>query len=1059
MNDRKDIMNEHSTAEESVKPGFLGGAGGGEKPAGLVTDDKKKASNNEAANELDDVENSASQGGFYKGGGGLNNARENEERAGGLYLGRGETPERGENKKQKKGKDGLLKKKGPIAAILLMLFGVGGLMSGSQAFLPFSLVEQYREGFNSMQVSASVRSDNFFRMQMGAGKYKNPIKTKLFSMDTFKISGKQRDRLAKQGITVEDDYNNTGIRVLKYDDGSGEMKIVAASEAGVKALKAEGIEADTFKNLYATDPDFFNGYNKGSMTWRGSIANWFNSVTAKFLSSNKITRNLFAGYIDKVNAANTGNAKIDAENRKAIALEMMAEKAGVIEDGGITKAEPKSQEDENGNPTEPDPSDKEKPSDVFKKADVDTDGDKALDLQVDKAKKTSISRMKSISEVEAKLDEIGKKLDSGKAGGTINKVVNFSCLAMNFLGQVGLLVAASEGLQIINLTSGYFEAVDKTKDGRGDDSPINELTEALVAKKKNTNVVLTGSGESIADNADDNIASGADGGYIKTLTTKSATTEKNAIQSSGIAGIYGDERIDLNDPSVKSFNFMGSIGGILGGIGAGMSAFKGCSYAKIAANVISAGSDAAETVACVVGVIGAFFTAGASLTACAPFLTDLGMGILMSVSISMLISAIIKTVLPMVSNMLTRDLITDIGGEDLGNALTSGANMYLGTTHRANGGSLANRQKYTEFAVAQKQVMAEYAKAERLARSPFDITSKYTFMGSILNQFMTFARADSNLMGTLSASSSVVSSSVVSLLPSAVALEVEGDFPYTDEEWERNCPYLASIGAVGDAYCNPYAVTDMSTMGNNPADVINHLNDEFLDGTEQDENVKIREDSDLANYILYCDNRNSSFGIADQNVVSRVQDFADVRTDNDEFNNVANSAIGAIPAVGDIIDVVNNSKVLTYTGYISGESCVAGNDVQNLNAPNWEKAKYYQRFIEDQSLAETMGLVDKSAVAVFLDEYYEKNPLDNSYEGILARWSGLEKEDVVAILDIIDYGVYLANYDPTTRYAFNNKLNIEEPIFFEQDSRFAGIDGVKYENIVYSDVRNRSYAV
>ena len=187
---------EHSTAEESVKPGFLGGAGGGEKPAGLVADDKKKAGNKDAADELGNVEDSASQSGLYKGGGGLNNARENEERAGGLYSGKGGTPERGENKKQKKGKGGILKKKGPVVTILLMLFGIGGIMGGSQAFLPFSLVEQYREGFNTMQVSASVRSDSFFRRQMGGGQYKNPIKTKLFSMDTFKISEKQRSKLA-----------------------------------------------------------------------------------------------------------------------------------------------------------------------------------------------------------------------------------------------------------------------------------------------------------------------------------------------------------------------------------------------------------------------------------------------------------------------------------------------------------------------------------------------------------------------------------------------------------------------------------------------------------------------------------------------------------------------------------------------------------------------------------------------------------------------------------------------------------------------------------------------
>ena len=60
-----------------------------------------------------------------------------------------------------------------------------------------------------------------------------------------------------------------------------------------------------------------------------------------------------------------------------------------------------------------------------------------------------------------------------------------------------------------------------------------------------------------------------------------------------------------------------------------------------------------------------------------------------------------------------------------------------------------------------------------------------------------------------------------------------------------------------------------------------------------------------------------------------------------------------------------------------------------------------------------MGLTEKSSVTAFLDKYYEKHPLDNSYEGILARRSGLTKDKVIALLDYADKMVFLASYDPT----------------------------------------------
>ena len=73
----------------------------------------------------------------------------------------------------------------------------------------------------------------------------------------------------------------------------------------------------------------------------------------------------------------------------------------------------------------------------------------------------------------------------------------------------------------------------------------------------------------------------------------------------------------------------------------------------------------------------------------------------------------------------------------------------------------------------------------------------------------------------------------------------------------------------------------------------------------------------------------------------------------------------------------------------------------------------YQRFIENQRLAENMGLIEKSSVTAFLEDYYEKHPLDNSFEGVLARKSGLTKENVIATIDTINYLTFIAEYDPT----------------------------------------------
>lgn len=1091
---------EKNYAYDDMRPGFLGGAGGGEMQYGLNKENPGAGKDGgKARDELASAEKAAEEAGANKEektDGGIKNsvtgARQNEEEAGGLYKGSGKKvmPKTRASRFR-----GVAKKGGPLFAILSSVFIVGGIMMGTQFFQPFSIVAQFQETFGSMEKSANVRSEAFFRYQMANRQTKNPIKRSIFGKK-FSISEKQAAELKKQGIEFDEDFN--GVKVLKFEGEDGNMKIITASEGDAASLRNGGADAVEFKKFYADNPKFFTSYNKGSMTWRGAIANWFGTNTVEFLRRNKLTRNLFADYKNKASGAT------DVEARTKVATEMMDKGTDEIGGGGVRRSDVVSEwsETENIGGADGEQRQYEKVVDetvmkeysgslswfsklknfivgIFTGGDSEPEADfdhSEKDESFDKFNRSDLGEVGSednIEKVKSKLKGIANKFTNGSAG-TASTVANYSCLGVNVLGAITLLVQASEAMQTIKLATGYFEAFDKAKAGYGAESPINELMTTLNEKKKNEYDVLTSTGTGVGNVTEDGIAS---------LTTVRVSSEKTAMNSQGVGALYSPRKIDTSDPSVQSFNFSGNVKRIMGGIGANMDMFKACSIARISAAAVDLATGGLEVAGCLAGLVGAAFTLGTSAVTCAPIIGKMAIAkIGFSIAAGLLVSGIVASVAPVVARLLTRNLIADIGGEDLGNALASGANIYLGNTHRSNGGSLATREKYEKFAVLQNQVIAEKAKLERESLSPFDLTSKYTFMGSLMTHMMSFGQSDT-LMGLLRAGGSVVSSSLVGLTPTASAYDVVSFLP-DESEWEDTCPYLASIGAVGDAFCNPYAATDVETIEIDPQDIIDHLadpdgdkmsNDSNFEGknegeeeedgeenseeeNEEDEekdlkNVEIKKGSKLYNYIIYCDNRESGFGIADQNIANAVTGTA-------SLNAMENSIIGSMPVIGEVVDIFDNAKQIDNLGYISGESCVAGNKVNNNEAPDWEEAKYYQRFIEDQSLAESMGVIEKSAVTVALEEYYKDNPLDDSYEGMLARYSGLEKEDVIALLDAIEYYDYIAKYDPSTRYAFNDskiKIVDSKGILFEHEYVLDG-EVVLIGRIVYADVRNRSYA-
>ena len=114
-------------------------------------------------------------------------------------------------------------------------------------------------------------------------------------------------------------------------------------------------------------------------------------------------------------------------------------------------------------------------------------------------------------------------------------------------------------------------------------------------------------------------------------------------------------------------------------------------------------------------------------------------------------------------------------------------------------------------------------------------------------------------------------------------------------------------------------------------------------------------------------------------------------------------------------------------------------------------------FFAYQRLLENMGLIEKSSVTAYLEEYYEKHPLDNSYEGILARRSGLTKDQVIAYLNQLDYLAKVINYDPTGKAPIIESHTKEQhELYIESEDNNDYYLGIK--TIYFEDRRIKNFA-
>lgn len=134
-------------------------------------------------------------------------------------------------------------------------------------------------------------------------------------------------------------------------------------------------------------------------------------------------------------------------------------------------------------------------------------------------------------------------------------------------------------------------------------------------------------------------------------------------------------------------------------------------------------------------------------------------------------------------------------GADAGNAIVSGASGIMGTTAKYGGNAPLTPEQAVAYYKLSDSVLADYAKEDRLAYSPFDISNKNTFLGNIAFKLTPSLIGLSSISNAIRSIASIVFTSFSSLNPIASA-ESPDDYSTCQDISYRD------LGLATDPFCN-----------------------------------------------------------------------------------------------------------------------------------------------------------------------------------------------------------------------------------------------------------------
>ena len=504
---------------------------------------------------------------------------------------------------------------------------------------------------------------------------------------------------------------------------------------------------------------------------------------------------------------------------------------------------------------------------------AESDFDEVMDALVGSGSKVDVNNVAAVTET----DENGESRTTYQNAGATAKSSKGADEFINGVGAVNVAGTSAEAtlnsadaLKVADTISKeqrselffltFMENISKMKAGEGNESKINEAMNYLYNSHE-TEVVDVKTGK-----------------VIKMKGT--------ALESPSLYAVLAESKVDMNTAdNYSSDRVLKTVENRLG-------ASSGTN--AITSTVASATSD-------IKGAIGRFLNIG-------------GEGV---------DSNTLNTVSLTIDKSLVNNSYETIKGVDAGEFLVEGAVNVGKELAKASGGTPGDASAVNEYARLSSSVLAMDAEVDRMNRSPFDISSRNTFLGSIIYKLAVASAgvSKSPLLGGMKTISSTMSKAVSVLIsPNSYAEAAEG---YLTEF--GNCETYGTIGAVGSASCAEIATFDTSTLNDtfNDAGFIEFVNNNTTLSASGKRTVN--KGSVLADFILYNDERVTPLGVVDGGILKSLS-----------------NRLSSISFVSDILGMIQG-----FLGASESDKRIAtGAEYVNSEAnPSWEKYKYAQRYV------------------------------------------------------------------------------------------------------------------
>lgn len=321
--------------------------------------------------------------------------------------------------------------------------------------------------------------------------------------------------------------------------------------------------------------------------------------------------------------------------------------------------------------------------------------------------------------------------------------------------------------------------------------------------------------------------------------------------------------------------------------------------------------------------------------------------------------------LSVVNSVIDKSLVNNsyetIQGVDAGEFLVEGAVNTGKLLAKASGATGGDAEAAADYARLNSTVLAMDAAADRANRSPFDITSKNTFLGSIVYKMAIVNRGSSSpFVSSIRTISSVMGSSVAAILPASYADAPSG---YLTKHGE--CETYNNIGMVGSAQCAEVAVFDTTTLNDtfNDAGFVDFVNANTTLGSNGSRTINQK--SVLADFIIYNNERVTPLGVVDGGILDSL-----------------NKGSSSVSFVSSIV-----SMIRSLFGTSDSDKRIASGAmyVNSRNNSDWQNYKYAQRYVSlaraTESLRRYSGDAnaynnikffegDENPVIAFIDNYY-----------------------------------------------------------------------------------------